>query len=185
MSLILKNGKCEFGFLYDGIVQSYPLAQPFIAAMQLEGTRRRCLARYVAMWGWCIGSYWFKKPCDCDPLICKDSAECQAGAPWMDNAVHHDNSWIPQEIMCGLKGTAQKNTDSFHPTYQVDPIHYANIWNTCTSPGDENCVLNTSTVTQNIYAPEDYPGARARQARRGRILRCQRRACVLPRLKSM
>merc|ERR1712129_122371 len=125
--------------MYNGVVQSLPLAQPFIHAMQLEG------------------SYWFKKPCDCDPLICKDSAKCAAGAPWMDDVVHHENTWIPQEIMCGLqgKGVSQKNTDSFHPTYQVNPIHYANIWNTCADIGDADCVLNTSTVTQNIYPIAD------------------------------
>lgn len=84
----------------------------------------------------------------------------------MDDVVYGGNKeWIPQEIMCGFgdKGNAsisvkQRNTDSFHPTYQVNPIHYANIWNQCSSPKDAQCTLNTSTVTQNIYPPEDIRG---------------------------
>merc|ERR1719295_705649 len=81
--------------------------------------------------------------------------------------------------MCGLKGTAQKNTDSFHPTYQVNPIHYANIWNTCSSPSDKSCVLNTSTVSQNIYAPEDYPdtGGRSTSAIEMRHKMKSRQSC--------
>lgn len=37
MSLELKNGKCEFDMIYDGVMQSYPLALPLINAMILEG----------------------------------------------------------------------------------------------------------------------------------------------------
>jgi len=145
MSLQLNNGKCSFDSLYNAVSQSQTLANPFIAAFIAEG------------------SYWFEKPCDCDPLICESQAYCQGGAPWMDDVIYHMNTaFIPQEIMCGFgqHGNAsiavqQVNQDSFHPTYQVNPIHYANIWNECTSMKDSNCVLNTSTVTQNIYPPAD------------------------------
>jgi len=145
MSLQLNNNKCSFDVIYNGVYQSQTLADPFIFAFILEG------------------SYWFEKPCDCDPLICESTPDCQGGAPWMDDVVYNLNKeWIPQEIMCGFgdKGNVsitvgQENQDSFHPTYQVDPIHYANIWNNCSSPQDVNCILNTTTVTQNIYPPAD------------------------------
>ena len=70
-----------------------------------------------------------------------------------------------KQIMCGFgtKGNEsikvkQVNTDSFHPTYQVNPVHYANIWNKCASINDADCSLNTSTVTQNIYPIADKIG---------------------------
>jgi len=145
MGLQLKNGQCPFETLFNAVAQSRALADPFISAYILEG------------------SYWLESPCDCDSLICNTTDHCQGGAPWMDDTVYHGNRrWIPQEIMCGFgdKGNSSisvsiANTDSFHPTYQVHPVHFANIWNTCASPDDTQCTLDTSTVSQNIYPPKD------------------------------
>ena len=81
----------------------------------------------------------------------------------MDDAVYSLNTqWIPQEIMCGLEGNTKynvtvENTDSFHSfsTSFFDP-HYAHIWNNCSVDGHgAECVLNTSTATQNVYAIDE------------------------------
>eukprot|EP01084_Bolivina_argentea_P095835 172294_1 len=135
MSLKLNNNACSFDTIYDAINKSNILAKPFITAYKLEG------------------SYWFKRPCDCEELLCPSQWNCNGGSPWMI---------LPQQIMCGFGiygnesiKVSVNNTDAFHPTYQVNPIVYANIWNNCSSPYDINCVLNTSTVTQNKYPIED------------------------------
>jgi len=147
MSLILDNGQCHFDLIYGAVTSALPFVTPFVAAFMLEG------------------SYWFHPPCDCSQLICTSSDLCQAGSPWMDDVVYPTmNEWIPQRIMCGFgdQGNASikvqhVNTDSFHPTWQVHPFHYANIWNNCSSSHDAECTLNTSTVTQNIYPLADKP----------------------------
>merc|ERR1712087_661453 len=64
--------------------------------------------------------------------------------------------------MCGFDKEHKvsiQNTDSFHSfsTSFFHP-HYPHIWNNCTSSKGKECVLNTSTATQNVYAvdPVDF-----------------------------
>jgi len=140
LQLLIDPLFCSFDTIKNAVLASKTLLNPIIDAMIMEG------------------SYWLKNPCNCKELICRSTEECQAGSPLMDDVVYDNNmDWIvPQEIMCGFKQNnsikvTQENTDSFHPTYQINPIHYANIWNNCSSIDDNQCVLNTSTVSQNVY----------------------------------
>ena len=40
-------------------------------------------------------------------------------------------------------------TDAIHPLETMNPIHHPHIWNDCL--GQSNCVLNMTTVTENVY----------------------------------
>ena len=120
-------------------IHSFQLSFWKVLCLWMEGEHESFCGkvRGEMFFGRCSGSYWLESPCDCDSLICNDTDHCQGGAPWMDDAVYDENRrWIPQEIMCGFgqKGNSSisvtiSNTDSFHPTYQVHPVHFANIWN--------------------------------------------------------
>ena len=60
-----------------------------------------------------------------------------------------------QATMCDLSAymgnRSISNIDSFHPTWQVNPIHYATLYNNCSNDTNIPCVINSSTVTENMY----------------------------------
>ena len=82
------------------------------------------------------GYYNFKPPCNSQP-----PSSCLLGSMWSSRA---------QEIMGGLKEAWVNNTDQFHPVYQLNSVHFPHISNNCSSPTHQ-CVLQTGTVTQNVY----------------------------------
>eukprot|EP01084_Bolivina_argentea_P273053 465038_1 len=115
------------------INNSLLLAKSFINALNLEGF------------------YHFKLPCNCINNTCDEQWNCASGSNWTNlNA---------QQTMCSFSELSNNgsniriiNRDSFHPTWQNKPqVHYAWILNNCSSPTQINCILNTLTVTQNIY----------------------------------
>ena len=83
------------------------------------------------------GYHNFKPPCNSNP----PSSACQVGSQWSSRA---------QEIMGGLKVARLNDTDQFHPVDQINPVHLPHIHNNCSSPTPQ-CLLQTGTVTQNIY----------------------------------
>ena len=88
------------------------------------------------------GFYQFKPPCYDNPRTSK----CTYGCPWTEYA---------QTIMGGLSSTSTKvvDKDAFHPVYQINPIHLPHILNNCSKP--DNCILQTVTVSQNLYETGD------------------------------
>ena len=88
------------------------------------------------------GFYQFKPPCYDKP----PTSKCTYGSPWTEYA---------QTIMGGLSSTSTKivDRDAFHPVYQINPVHLPHILNNCSKP--DNCVLQTVTVTQNLYETGD------------------------------
>lgn len=87
------------------------------------------------------GFYSFKPPCNSNP----PSPACTIGNPWSENA---------QNIMGGLKTASLKDTDAFHPVYQINPVHLPHVNSNCTAP-TSSCVIQTNTVTQNVYETLD------------------------------
>ena len=87
------------------------------------------------------GYHNFKPPCNSDP----PSSACLVGSQWSCRA---------QEIMGGLKEARVNNTDQFHPVDQIDPDHLPHIGNNCSAP-TPHCLLETETVTQNVYEELD------------------------------
>ena len=88
------------------------------------------------------GSYNFLPPC----YDKKPSPDCAVGCSWTEKA---------QQIMGGLpKGPSLFDIDAFHPVWQVTPIHLPHVINNCSIP-DSSCVLNSVTVTQNVYEDMD------------------------------
>lgn len=82
------------------------------------------------------GFYKFKLPCYDNP----PSSNCTYGCLWTKYA---------QTIMGGLTKTKLLDKDAFHPVYQINPVHFPHILNNCSKP--DNCILQTVTITQNIY----------------------------------
>ena len=83
------------------------------------------------------GFYGFKPPCDSN----LPSSACALGSRWSEHA---------QEIMGGLTIASLNDTDAFHIVYHVNPAYLPHVNTNCTVPS-KDCVLDTSTVTQNVY----------------------------------
>lgn len=88
------------------------------------------------------GFYTFKPPCNSNP----PSSACTLGSPWSEHA---------QQIMGGLTVASLNDSDAFHPVYQINPVHLPHINTNCTSPPIKYCILQTNTVTQNVYETGD------------------------------
>ena len=87
------------------------------------------------------GLYHLKRPCNDDP----HTPACAVGSKWSERA---------QGIMGGLTKATVNDTDQFHPVYQLNPIHLPHVNSKCSTP-DSSCVLQTNTVTQNVYETLD------------------------------
>lgn len=95
------------------------IAQPMIEAFLLEG------------------SYHFNTPCY--QFDKPEGTGCTEGSQWSEYS---------QKLMGTLNVNAQV-IDSFHPVYQINPVHLPAIHNNCSTP--DNCVLNITTVSEPIY----------------------------------
>ncbi len=95
------------------------LVNPLIEAFKLEG------------------SYHFNTPCY--TLDKPENTGCTQGSPWSE---------LAQKLMAGPNASLEV-TDSFHPVYQINPVHLPDIHNACDSPF--SCTLNVTTVTQLLY----------------------------------
>ena len=87
------------------------------------------------------GFYNFKKPCYDDP----PSPACTLGCPWTE---------LAQQTMGGLKEAHLNDTDTFHPVWQINPVHLPHILNNCSTP-TPSCVLKSITVSQCVYEEMD------------------------------
>ena len=87
------------------------------------------------------GFYGFKPPCYDNPL----SSKCTLGCPWSQYA---------QQVMGGLDTAKLSDTDTFHPVWQINPVHLPHVLNNCSSP-TADCKLKTVTVSQNVYEVGD------------------------------
>ena len=85
------------------------------------------------------GFYNFKPPCYDNP----HNDSCTLGCPFSETA---------QSIMGGLRPDDGKvvDVDTFHPVYQINPVHLPHVTTNCSSPSP-TCVLNSVTVTQCVY----------------------------------
>ncbi len=83
------------------------------------------------------GFYGLKPPCNSNP----PSPACVNGSRWSERA---------QQIMGGLKVATVNDTDAFHPVYQINPVHLPHVNSNCSTP-TSSCVVQTNTVTQNVY----------------------------------
>lgn len=87
------------------------------------------------------GFYGFKPPCYENP----PSSACTLGSRWSEHA---------QEVMGGLTTASLNDTDAFHVVYHVNPPYLPHVDTNCTMP-NKDCVVYTSTVTQNVYEKLD------------------------------
>lgn len=83
------------------------------------------------------GSYSLKPPCNSKP----PGPSCAVGSRWSERA---------QQIMGGLSTASLKDSDAFHPVYQITPVHLPHVDSECPTP-NSSCMLKTRTVTQNVY----------------------------------
>ena len=83
------------------------------------------------------GYYYFLPPC----YKTSDNKSCTMGTKW---------SQTSQQIMGSLNYTI-RNIDLFFPASQVMPDPLPHILNNCFSPFVDNCILNTSTVSEAVY----------------------------------
>ena len=87
------------------------------------------------------GFYHFIPPCyDQTP-----SSNCTVGCPWTETG---------QQIMGGLDAAQIHVEDAFHPVDQINPVHLPHVLNNC-SANQTGCVLDVTTVSQNIYGVLD------------------------------
>lgn len=113
------------------IASSTKVIQPLVDALVMEG------------------SYQTKPPCYNTLLVNPESLTCQHGAPW--------HNQYTQRIMGGdLPGTNMqlKNDDNFHQVQSINPVHLSEIDTDCTKTS-VNCIMNTITVSENIYGQLD------------------------------
>ena len=84
------------------------------------------------------GSYHFQPPCYKDPTV-----PCTLGSRWSEYA---------QQVMGGLEDGQVRDTDVFHPVYQINPVHLPHVLNTsnCSTPS-KYCKVTMTTVSQNVY----------------------------------
>lgn len=87
------------------------------------------------------GFYHFKPPCYDNP----PSPACTLGSKW---------SSMAQSIMADLPEGTVTDTDTFHPVWQINPVHLPHLLNSCSSPS-QSCALKSVTVTQNVYEALD------------------------------
>ncbi len=113
----------ETQVLNKALAETTQLVTPLIDAFKLEG------------------SYHFNTPCY--TLDTPENTDCTQGSQWSEQA---------QKIMGGPNATIQVQ-DSFHPVYQVNPVHLPDIHNACATPFD--CTLNVTTVSQLLYSTLD------------------------------
>jgi hypothetical protein len=83
------------------------------------------------------GYYYFLPPC----YKTSDNKSCTMGTKW---------SQTSQQIMGSLNYTI-RNIDLFFPASQVLPDPLPHILNNCFSPFVDNCILNTTTVSEAVY----------------------------------
>lgn len=83
------------------------------------------------------GSYHFNTPCY--QLKNPEGSGCTQGSPWSEFA----------QKMMGTLNVSMQVTDSFHPVYQINPVHLPAIHNKCSTPN--GCTLNVTTVSEPIY----------------------------------
>ena len=83
------------------------------------------------------GYHNFKPPCNDNP----PSQACTLGSKWSEYA---------QVVMGGLKEAVVNDSDAFHPVWDVFSTYHPRIMNSCSSP-IKGCILQTTTVTQNVY----------------------------------
>ena len=119
-----------FVTLHSGDSQSFPVLSRAVDATEV-------FMRPITTAFELEGYHNFKPPCNRAPL----SSECLSGSRWSSRA---------QEIMGGLREARVNDTDQFHPVYEINPVHLPHIHNNCPVPTPE-CVLQTGTVTQNVY----------------------------------
>ena len=125
------------------------LVDPFIEAMLVEGSwhfQPPCnsdrpsphCAFYPA---------WPPQPEDRPP---SDETYCVCGSAWVEG--------VAQAHIGGLEGYATYVVrDAFHDVRDTEPYHHAHLWNNCSADSllDRTCILNITTVTQNVYGQLD------------------------------
>uniref|UniRef100_A0A7S4KNF5 Uncharacterized protein n=1 Tax=Paramoeba aestuarina TaxID=180227 RepID=A0A7S4KNF5_9EUKA len=118
--------------LEDWVARTQTFLDPLIAAFELESY------------------YFFEVPCylkypdsatNGNSLCYQPEGGCQCGNRWTQNSV---------TLMAGLPQVTIQNADAMHSVQQIPPPPFPAINNTCSSP-NPLCVLETDTVTQNIY----------------------------------
>ena len=87
------------------------------------------------------GFYHFKPPCYNNPA----TAACTLGSPWVPTA---------QSMMADLPEGTVNDANVFHPVWQINPVHLPHVLQNCSSPS-KDCIVKTTTVTQNVYATLD------------------------------
>ena len=88
------------------------------------------------------GFYNFKPPCYENP----PSPACTVGCPWTEVSV---------ASMGGSRVPNVNDADAFHPADEIFPaIHHPKITGTCSAPLP-SCVVNLTSVSQNIYEELD------------------------------
>ncbi|KAJ9461549.1 hypothetical protein DIPPA_00177 [Diplonema papillatum] len=120
--------------------------------LEKVGETRAFVRPFVEAYQW-EGSYHLENPCYCGQLTCTGGAACAGGSRWTDR-------WA-QRVMAGYEFLPENSTvsldatDSFHPVTH-GTLFYANINATCASPYEKGgCTVRSTTVTQNVYPPED------------------------------
>ena len=87
------------------------------------------------------GSYHFNTPCY--QLENPEDSDCTQGSFWSEFS----------QRMMGTLNVSMQVTDSFHPVYQVNPVHLPAIHNKCST--SNSCTLNVTTVSEPIYSTLD------------------------------
>ena len=151
MPILIKERDLKAEIAFDqahSLVSSYVV--DFIAARLGNSTAESILTQAVQATGKFVaplvdaysleGSYHFKPPCYNNP----PSSACQVGSPHTPTAA---------SIVGGLKEGMIRDHDEFHPVTQI-PFHLPEILSNC-SVSSTSCVVNTSTVSDNIYEEGD------------------------------
>jgi hypothetical protein len=96
------------------------------------------------------GSYQMKPPCYGHEFDNPNVPTCLHGNPW--------STQFTQNIMAGEfenKHITVQNDDDFHQVQSVTPVHLPHITSECDKDTSKDCVIQTYTVSENLYEKLD------------------------------
>lgn len=108
-------------------IASDTILGPIIDAMEIEGY------------------YGMKPPCYFKPLVNAEDVSCLHGSPW---SATYSQKTMAGDFDANFNITIHTD-DNFHLVADTDPIHLAQINNTCDATAP--CTLETITVSENLY----------------------------------
>lgn len=124
------------------------LLDPLISSLVLEANHRLappCNSDHPAP----HCPYYAAWPIPSTPRTPSPDSFCWCGVPWV--------SQVAQPVLANVSSDRYNLTvvDAQHDVTNINPFHHPHSWTNCSQATEFPCALNTSTVSQNMYASFD------------------------------